>query len=170
MTTETHKLPAELWSALQSVCYEQDRRFLRDVSVITGIPEANLKSALLGRFGAPTTVLVEGGPWWTGSTCHFMERRAGGLWHPCGAYREAGGTCSKHTRSRVTGSLKRMEDPVFQTMKTCVPVRLGTEIVWVRDDGSAMTTEGVPLPLRVDVALGVAHEGLVDNHAEKDSE
>ena len=70
----------------------------------------------------------------------------------------------------MTGSLKHVEDPVFQTMKTCVPVRLGSEIVWVRDDGSAMTTDGTPLPLRVDVALGVAHESPVDGpDPEKDT-
>ena len=163
--TETHKIPAELWGALQTISYEQDKRFLRDVSKITGIPEKDLKQSLLGRFGMPTTVLVEKGPWWMGSTCYFMERRAlggGFIWQPCGSYREACGACGKHSKSRPTASLKRRDDPFFTNLPRYTPARLGADIVWVRDDKTVVSAEGVVLPFRIDVTQGVAYSTAVE--------
>jgi hypothetical protein len=165
VTAETHKIPAELWGALQTISYEQDKRFLRDVAKITGISEKELKQSLLGRFGMPTTVLVETGPWWMGSTCHFMERRPlgdGFIWHPCGGYREACGACGKHTRSRPTAVLKRKDDPYFKSLPQCTPARLGGDIVWVRADKSVLSAEGQVLPMQIDITQGVAYTCAVE--------
>jgi len=162
--TETHKIPAGLWEALQTISYEQDKRFLKDVAKITGIPEGDLKRSLLGRFGMPTNVLVEKGPWWMGSTCHFMERRslgAGWIWHPCGSYREASGACSKHSRTRPCTTMKRNDDLFFKEIPRCTPARLGKEILWVRTDGTTLSSEGKILPMRIDVEMGVAYTDTV---------
>lgn len=165
---ETQRIPAGLWQALQDVCYEQDMKFLRDVSRIIGKDVNDIKRRVLGVRGEPNVVLVDADPWWMQSRCSIMELGPGSVWRHCNKMGESNTYCWDHRNFvRATYRLRNKDDPYFETIVKRHPVRFMDEIVWVCKGGSVLRDSGELIPdVLIDLDTLVARGPLDSSAAE----
>lgn len=157
---ETQRIPAALWKSLQDVCYQQDVKFLQDVSRIIGVPAQDLKRRILHARGEPTIVLVDKDPWWIETQCASMVLGNGNLWCQCSNPAESNTFCWDHRRFQEgkRKDLRHIGDPYFQTLPKRWPVRFDKNIVWVDANGTVLDRFGSRVPnLTIDRTTGIAH-------------
>jgi hypothetical protein len=158
------------------MCYRQDSKFVSDVSAIIGVPAAEIKKRVLGTRGCPTAIITQSGPWWESKQCPAMVHlRDAGIWHRCTSVCETDeGVCWDHKTS--TRKVWKYDDPVFAKMTRRRPVEYGGETVWVADDGTVMTHDGLILKnINIDTTNGFvtdydAYSGPVPKMGAKNAE
>lgn len=159
ITESTTRIPAVLWDALQHMCYRQDAKFIEDAAKIIGVPAADIKKKVLGVRGCPTAIITQSGPWWETKQCPAMVHITdAGIWHRCTSACETDtGVCWEH--KVTTRKIWKYDDPVFKTMIRRKPVDYGGETVWVAEDGSVMTHDGIILKnITIDTTNGLVTE------------
>lgn len=129
------------------------------MSRLIGVPANDIKKRVLGVRGAPTTVIVESGPWWVGTMCTVSAKEAGGMWRRCGHTAEANGYCWEHRHFRTpTHMLKLYTDPYLESLAKRWPVRYMDEIVWVDSEGTVLRNGEIVKTLTIDLKTGIGFE------------
>jgi hypothetical protein len=153
----TQRIPAALWSSLTDVCYQQDMKFIQDVSKLLGIPANDIKRRIFGIRGETTLILSERDPWHSTTQCTVMELGKGRMWRRCSNIGEARSYCWDHRKYKhASETLRLYDDPYFSTMPKRYPVRYMGDIVWVCENGSVMKQNGELDNVHIDVRLQLA--------------
>jgi len=153
-TTPT-RVPAALWESLQTICWQQDNKFLEDVSRILNVPAAEIKRRVLGTRGVVSAVISTGGAWFEGTQCPIMIPCGMDMWRRCSEPAECNGHCWAHKKGRGV----RYDSPYFAHAETYVPMRLDGAVVWVSRCGNVYDAAGKELKgLRIDLVNGVCHD------------
>jgi hypothetical protein len=154
---EPQRIPANLWASLKDICYQQDLKFLQDVSRLIGVDANEIKRRVLG-LREQTIVLVEKDPWWMHTQCILLEC-VNGLWRRCSRMGESNSYCWEHRNfTTCSGQLRRFDDPYFATIVKRWPIRFMDEIVWVCDEGTVLKSNGEnDEHIRIDRITMIAH-------------
>ena len=161
MTLEQTKqrIPAALWASLSDVCYQQDVKFLQDVSKILGIPSSDIRRRILGARGEETIVLVEKEPWWETTNCTLTVCDKGGMWRRCSNLAETNTYCWDHRKfTKASDTIRRHDDPYLNELPKRYPIRCMGEIVWVCEKGTVRKANGEMDTMRIDLRTCVAYE------------
>ena len=155
---EPQRIPANLWTCLKDICYQQDLKFLQDVSRIIRVDPNEMKRRILG-IREQTVVLVDKDPWWMHTQCILMELNDG-LWRRCSRMGESNSYCWEHRNFTTNSShIRRNDDPYFCAVVKRYPVKYLDEIVWVCDAGTVLTSTGEIVPnLHIDRFTLIASE------------
>ena len=153
------RIPASLWASLTDVCYQQDMKFLQDVSRILGIPSSDIRRRILGARGEETMVLVEKESWWETTNCTLLVCGKGGMWRRCSNLAETNTYCWDHRKfTNASNTIRRHDDPHFREIAKRYPIRIGGEIVWVCEKGTVLKANGELDTMRIDLSTCIAYE------------
>ncbi len=159
METVQTRIPAYLWDSLQTIFYQHDYEFLRQVSFLTKVPVAELKRTILGSKGAPASIVVaKEDTWWENQKCPLRVRGTQGLWKQCPNFREAHGFCGDHKgwKAGRCPTVRHIQDSYFQTIKQRRPFQYEGDIVWVDSEGNAVDSEGNQIPnIKINIEAGI---------------
>lgn len=149
------RVPAALWESLQTICWQQDNKFLEDVSRILNVPAAELKRRVLGTRGVVSAVVSTGGAWFEGTQCPIMIPCGGDMWRRCAEPAENNGHCWAHKKGRGL----RYDSPHFAHAEVYTPWRLEGVALWVNSCGTVYNAVGKELKgLHVDLRNGVCSD------------
>ena len=157
VSEHTQRIPAALWNSLTDICYQQDIKFIHNVSKLVGIPANDIKKRIFGIRGEQTLILSEQEPWPLTSQCAVMELGLGNMWRRCANIGEANSYCWDHRHYKDKSTTMRLHaDPYFSKIIKRYPIRYMGEIVWVCEQGSVIRLDGKMDDVRIDLKTCVA--------------
>lgn len=149
------RIPAALWESLQTICWEQDNKFLEDVARIINVPAALIKKRVLGTRGVVSAVVCTSQNWFEGTQCPIMIHVGGDVWRRCAAAAESSDCCHDHRKKKML----RYDSECFADLPKLSSWRLEGEPVWVDGDGFIYNSVGERLKdRRIDLTNGVCYD------------
>ena len=153
-------LPAGLWDCLQSICWNHDNQFIKDVSRIIRVPVSDLKKRVFGPRGTLTTIVTTDDPWWTHNSCPVVEKR-GNMWIRCNGVINSCGTCFEHLNTIHNPQTKYFDNIMFADMLKRYSFKYENNIYWAAEDGSVLNSCGL---VRKDLKFDLKTKLLIINN------